>query len=227
VQVHLTIDVAEGSAAARASSLRSFLASLGAGPAFRTVASTPLKAASPEDRIDRGDQASAGTDALALLAERRAAVPGFVTHGALRVPAAANRDFDTAVRYLRRDASMRRVIARVEHAHTAYTLKIVHNGDDRYEPDGRTVVWDPYGALRTTNGGRQSPALGLGHELAHAAVRASTLDAGMNVSLRGYDNAEERRVIRGAEARAAKTLGEAARFDHRGTCYRVASPVAC
>ncbi len=41
-----------------------------------------------------------------------------------------------------------------------------------------------------------------------------------------YDNAEERRVIRGPEAHAARTLGEAGRFDHKGSAYHVASPAS-
>jgi hypothetical protein len=152
---------------------------------------------------------------------------GYIAYGALRVPYGANRAFDEAVHYLERDSRMRAVIAKVEHSRTEVTLRIVHNGADRYEPDSRTVVWDPLSALRTTAGGHQTPALGLGHELAHAAAASSLLGRGMRTRLRGYDNAEERRVVRGAEAHAARTLGEAARSDHRGTCYRVASPVIC
>ncbi len=64
---------------------------------------------------------------------------------------------------------MRSVIARVERAHTAYTLRIVHHDGDAYEDATRTIDWDPHSALRTSRGGRQSPALGLGHELDHAA----------------------------------------------------------
>ena len=176
--------------------------------------------------------------ALAMAAARRpvhapdqARRPGHtlhdVAHGSLRVPHDADHLFNEAVHYLERDSSMRAVIAKVEHSRTEVTLRIVHNGADRYEPDNRTVVWDPLSALRTTAGGRQSPALGLGHELAHAAAASSLLDRGMRARLRGYDNAEERRVVRGAEAHAARTLGEAARSDHRGTCYEVASPVIC
>jgi hypothetical protein len=33
-------------------------------------------------------------------------------------------------------------------------------------------------------------------------------------------------VIRGSERHAARTLGEAVRTDHRGTCYKVASPTS-
>jgi len=182
------------------------------------------------DCIERSRASTPQRDrSLAMLVGRRPlrCAQRYVAHGSLSVPASAERAFDAAVHYLERDTAMRAVIAKVEHSRTSLTLRIVHDGADRYEPETGAVVWDPLSALRTTAGGRQSPALGLGHELAHAAAAPGLLDRGARLRLRGYDNAEERRVIRGAEAHAARTLGEAARTDHRGTCYRVASPVIC
>ncbi len=179
--------------------------------------------AGPDDRIERRPGTTG--DALAAFAARS---PGgatrYVRHGALRVPAAADGQFRQAVRYLSRDGAMRSIFARVERAHTAYTLRIVHHDEDAYEDATRTIDWDPHSALRTTTGGRQSPALGLGHELDHAAEPWRARRAGEDDAIRGYDTAEERRVIRGAEAHAARTLGEGVRSNHRGTCYRVASP---
>ena len=247
MRVNVTFEIPE-SAAARAPWLAgpALLAALRAhgaalGPSSRTV-SPPLRG----DWIERTSYPTHelhDTRALAQAAARhpsharhplRAPRSGhaghheqYIAHGSLRVPCDANRLFNEAVRYLEHDSAMRTVIAKVEHSRTELTLRIVHNGADRYEPDSHTVVWDPLSALRTTAGGRQTPALGLGHELAHAAAGPSVLDRGMRTRLRGYDNAEERRVVRGAEAHAARTLGEAARSDHRGTCYDVASPVVC
>ena len=72
-----------------------------------------------------------------------------------------------------------------------YHLEIIHDGNDRYDPATRTVYWDPHSALETTEGGHQTPALGLGHEEAHAtgnrhdnAVLSGTPDA-------RYDTKEE------------------------------------
>jgi hypothetical protein len=105
-------------------------------------------------------------------------------------------------------------------------LKIDRRNDDRFDPNSNTISWDPYSALRTTNGGAQSPALGLGHEIAHA-VEAPAREARLSArALPRYDDAEERRVIRGSERHAAETLGEAVRYDHRGDTYRVATPVS-
>jgi len=151
---------------------------------------------------------------------------GATRHGSLVVPRRAEKNFEAAAAYLSRDAGMRRVIARAEREPYDLRLKINRRDDDSYDPNTRTVNWDPYSALRTTGGGNQSPALGLGHELAHAAVSDRTRDRGAAQALARYDDAEERRVIRGVEMHAARTLGEAIRHDHRGTCFRVASPLA-
>ena len=99
-----------------------------------------------------------------------------------------------------------------------------HN-DDEYDPNTHTIHWDPHSALQTSDGGRQSPALGLGHEIDHA-VEDPERAAHLADRLDGrYDNAEEKRVITGSERHAAKTLGESTRFDHGGNTYRVPSPV--
>jgi hypothetical protein len=98
--------------------------------------------------------------------------------------------------------------------------------DDSYDPNTHTIHWDPYSALLTTTGGRQSPALGLGHEIDHAVENAWTADHLQSMFDPRYDSLEERRVITGSELHAARTLHESIRFDHAGSCYRVPSPIA-
>jgi len=199
-----------------------------AWPARPGSASAPAAyAVAPPAGMGDGIERRARTqgDTLAAFAARSPGRPmRYVHHGALRVPAAADAQFRQAVRYLSRDGAMRSVIARVERSHTAYTLRIVHHDNDAYEDATRTIDWDPHSALLTTTGGRQTPALGLGHELDHAAEPWRLRRAGEDHVVRAYDTAEERRVIRGTEAHAARTLGEGPRSNHRGTCYRVASP---
>jgi hypothetical protein len=148
----------------------------------------------------------------------------FVHYGSLRVAAPAARDFDRAVAYLSRDPVERALFDRLEHGPQRVTLTSNHANADDYDPNTRTIHWDPHSALRTAAGGRQSPALGLGHEVDHAVhdgprewLRSQTPDA-------RYDTAEERRVITGSERHAARTLGEAVRHDHGGATYRVPSP---
>lgn len=144
----------------------------------------------------------------------------------ISIPTNARSDYELARAYLCRDSVERGLFERLEHGARRFHLAIDRRGDDRFDPNTDTIAWDPYSALRTTHGGSQSPALGLGHEIAHAVespARESTLAAR---ALPRYDNAEERRVIRGSERHAARTLGESVRFDHRGSTYRVATPVS-
>jgi hypothetical protein len=150
----------------------------------------------------------------------------FVHYGSLAVAASAQRDFDTAVAYLSRDPVERSLFERLEHGAQHVTLTTNRHDADYFDPNAHAIHWDPHSALQTGNGGRQSPALGLGHEVDHAVhdgprewQRAQTFDP-------RFDTAEERRVITGSERHAARTLGEGVRSDHAGTAYRVDSPTA-
>jgi hypothetical protein len=150
----------------------------------------------------------------------------YVRHGSLSVPRSADRDYCAAKAYLSRDALERALFDRLERADgRRYRLTVNHRNDDHFDPSTDTIAWDPHSAIRTTRGGRQSPALGLGHEVDHAVEWPSREAALAGRSSRSYDTAEERRVITGSERHAARTLGEGVRYDHRGSCYRVASPV--
>ncbi len=151
--------------------------------------------------------------------------PAAIRHGSLSVPSAANRDYDAAKRYLSQDSVERRLFERLEGARDRhFFLRIDHRNDDRFDPNTDTIWWDPTSALTTTRGGRQSPALGLGHEIDHADEPAGREDRLNNEADPRYDTREERRVITGSETHAARTLREGVRHDHAGTCYRVAGP---
>lgn len=144
----------------------------------------------------------------------------------IAVPRRALNNYALAKNYLCRDACERAIFARIERSPAQLRLRIDRRGDDRFDPNTNSVWWDPYSALRTTRGGKQSPALGLGHELDHAAAVQDREQRRLHQAVPRYDNREERRVIRGSERHAARTLGEAVRFDHRGSLYRVATPVS-
>ena len=131
-------------------------------------------------------------------------------------------DVAAANHYLSRSKEMRLVQKAFKSGH--FHLEIIHDGNDRYDPATRTVYWDPHSALETTEGGHQTPALGLGHEEAHAtgnrhdnAVLSGTPDA-------RYDTKEERRVILNYENPAARELGESTRSNHGGVPYNVDCP---
>ena len=145
---------------------------------------------------------------------------------AIVIPPQARADFDLARAYLIRDSAGRRLFDRLETSARSFRLTLDRRGNDYFDPASGTIAWDPYSALRTTRGGLQSPALGLAHEIAHA-VESPRREAELSSrALPRYDNGEEARVIRGYERHAARALGEGVRFDHRGTLYRVRTPVS-
>jgi hypothetical protein len=147
-----------------------------------------------------------------------------VRYGSLTLPLAAKQFVDGAFAYLSRDAVERALIRRVEQSPERHRIVINHRGDDSYRPDTRTIRWDPTSAMRTTHGGRQSPALDLAHELDHAAQSDRRYRHLTAVRVPAYDTIEERRVITGTERHAARTLHESTRSDHRGFVYRVTGP---
>jgi hypothetical protein len=146
--------------------------------------------------------------------------------GSLSFAASAQQNVEAAFGYLRADDVERGLIDRLENSSVHRRLVINHHDDDSYDPNTHTIHWDPYSALLTTTGGRQSPALGLGHEIDHAVENAWTADHLQSMFDPRYDSLEERRVITGSELHAARTLHESIRFDHAGSCYRVPSPIA-
>ncbi|MCU6846864.1 hypothetical protein, partial [Escherichia coli] len=79
------------------------------------------------------------------------------------------------------------------------------------------------------NSKSQSPALGLGHEFAHAQyylLDKENFMALLSRTDKKYENKEEARVITIIESRAAKTLGECTRGAHSGLpFYRVDGPL--
>uniref|UniRef100_A0AB33IXV5 RHS repeat-associated core domain-containing protein n=1 Tax=Prevotella sp. GTC17253 TaxID=3236793 RepID=A0AB33IXV5_9BACT len=96
------------------------------------------------------------------------------------------------------------------------------NSDRRY-----TVFWMPRKGLRTSDGGKQSPAVRLEHEFDHALDDIKNHKEHREkreVRDSQYDNAEEKRVIRGSETKTARKLGESIRTNHRGTDYDVVDP---
>jgi hypothetical protein len=144
------------------------------------------------------------------------------THGAVSV-ADGKAAYSAAVDYLRTSPTMKGVVDKFENGSTPVVF--INDGNDRVE--GGKLYWDPNSALNTTSGGKQSPALGLGHEMTHDTGRTlGTLIRSM-IPDEHYDNREERRVIERFETPAARQLGEGTRTDHScgSPCtYYVPSP---
>ena len=133
-------------------------------------------------------------------------------------PGAANPaealDYFNALKYLMRDPGMAAIIRRLQDSDTIYEVYFIHDGNDAYLSSTHSVFWDPKSSFLTKEGGCQSAALGLGHELAHADNLWGGFLVKVKIGAGDYENQEEKRVIVGAEAKAAATLGEPRRYDH-------------
>jgi hypothetical protein len=130
--------------------------------------------------------------------------------------------YDKATDYLRQDPKTAEMIDQIE-ADPSITIRTNTSHNDSFDPETRTINWDPTSALRTS-GGPQSPALGLAHEMRHATGWRWLTNILHRIPAGRYSNLEEWRVIRLYEVGAARRLGEGVRFDHGGSVYRVTDP---
>ena len=91
------------------------------------------------------------------------------------------------------------------------------------------VRWNPYAGLETTDGGTQSPATVLEHEMAHAYQYENHTEqyrADKRQIIVSYRNQEERRVITGPERKTAKANNEGIRNNHRGRSIVTETPIS-
>ena len=108
---------------------------------------------------------------------------------------------DQALSYLMRDPSMAGLIRFAgPDAPLDVTIR-THDGLKlpQYDPDTRTIDWNPRRAAVFPNGDSASPALILGHELGHPELDKSALMAGVKTPWGKWFNYEEYRVIRDYE----------------------------
>lgn len=103
-----------------------------------------------------------------------------------------------------------------------FTLRESRDEYSRYNTRSNTIEWSPTTAIEWTDGNVVSPALSLLHEIDHAHNDANDPDFSRRIRNEfgpshpdaGYENEEERFVIRNAERSAARDWGEAIRTDH-------------
>jgi hypothetical protein len=137
------------------------------------------------------------------------------------------KDYEKAKEHTASSDPARRLFDRIERSRKEFTLSTNNKHNDSFDRK-HTVNWDPRSAFKTNEGGTQSPALRLLHEIDHALTNPVLQSLRTLFKDRAYDNAEERRVIRGSEARIARDIGEAGRYDHHyyndTQLYHVAEP---
>lgn len=107
--------------------------------------------------------------------------------------------------------------------------------EGNYNPNTKTINWDPNMGLITTEGAILSPTTILNHEIDHALQHDTNPKKLETDSKKGsdkqYDTKEERRVITGSEQKTAKKLGEikegeVTRKDHKGSPYETKGPTS-
>ena len=141
------------------------------------------------------------------------------------------KDFIQAYLYNAKHGGGKRTIQAV--TNHKYNIYVSDSQNDETYYLGRheqpTVYWESRQGLITTEGGKQSAATSLEHEMDHAVDDANNHKQHVERAQRGdsnYDNKEERRVITGSEAQTAKGNKEAVRRNHRGKSYQTVSPTS-
>ena len=118
-------------------------------------------------------------------------------------------EYARARKYLKGIKAADAVFAKLEKSKEVFTIREGFKlTDTAYNPHSKEIVWNPYSALRTSNG-TQTPALGLLHEGDHAAKHLQVKTTAAYNKLDYHK--EELRVIKGSETSAAKARKEGTR----------------
>ncbi|EOB6273784.1 RHS repeat-associated core domain-containing protein, partial [Escherichia coli] len=141
-------------------------------------------------------------------------------------------DFNQAVEYLKQDSQMKETIDFLSSSEETINIEYIEGTNVRFNSNNIAIYWNSRASLFCStelNSKSQSPALGLGHEFAHAQyylLDKENFMALLSRTDKKYENKEEARVITIIESRAAKTLGECTRGAHSGLpFYRVDGPL--
>ncbi|MGH1366599.1 MAG: RHS repeat domain-containing protein [Calditrichia bacterium] len=105
-------------------------------------------------------------------------------------------------------------------------------GVSSFDPNDNTIRWSPNQAMQTLEGHTISATTLLNHEVDHALQflkNPEQLTTDINIDIKGYDNAEEKRVITGSEQTTALKLdeikqGEVTRKNHVGKLVDTSGP---
>lgn len=116
--------------------------------------------------------------------------------------------YNLAVGYLKNSELGSELIEKLESSTKVFTIVFISDDNMRYEPGTRTMYFDPYsGLVMKDQTSVQSAALGLAHEMGHAA---QDLDNELNGMRYDIENANVAKY----ETPIAKQLGEPVRKDY-------------
>ena len=161
-------------------------------------------------------------------------------------------DFYKAIRYLDANNCGGRY-GQLSRSNERYLIVINNDQKTYYNPNKKTIDWDPTMGILTDNGSILSPSTALNHEMTHATRQEDAikryyetyktdperarqeyqeyLSSLQNDPNNAYDSAEEESVIKGVEQRTALKLGEikegeVTRQNHKGQKVRVKDPTS-
>lgn len=128
-------------------------------------------------------------------------------------------EYNRAMKYILSDTE----VARINKDIGKWEVIIVHDGNNFTDTTNHTINWDPNSGNDNLEGGIQSPALGLVHEIGHAYEEDAQI--GPQTDLPGgpilgdillalFDNWGDLRVILGIESDFARRHGEPVRNTH-------------
>lgn len=148
----------------------------------------------------------------------------------IRLNGATPKEAVQVVGHLNKSATMRVEMGRIVDSRETYTMSFNRGGDTSYDHGNRQINIDVGSGLKIRSSGEvQSPALGGGHEISHAAqhdrlgtesfvanlevpvISSELKDGGLSVT---YGTSVEESRATGVESRAAKELGEPSRNNY-------------
>jgi RHS repeat-associated protein len=137
------------------------------------------------------------------------------------------KQFTNVINYLNR-GKVSGIIATIEkNPQTIYIKEASNPHDFYYDPNAKTIVFDPTSGLEVSPGNVQTPALGVLHEAGHALQdlqNPAQMQQDVATPVPAYHNKEEHRVIDKIETPAAQKLGEPTRKHHGGKPISVSCP---
>jgi len=152
---------------------------------------------------------------------RRRTADGFVEDPSARA------DVLEALAYLSSDKESAQMIDKFVNRSGATEIVVSETDyNPRWDPDTDTLYWNPTMAIITENGGLMSPAMTLGHEIAHVIDPVAQSFIG-DIPMWDYDYYAEYRAISSWERPAAIRLGEGVRYEHRISDYYYVSCPTC
>ena len=142
-------------------------------------------------------------------------------------------NFALAVQYLK-GHKCDGLIAKLESLKETIYIKEISGVSSNFNFEEKTIYWDPYTGIGTTNAIRLSPTVVLNHEADHALQYLTNTENYRNnirIPNKNYKNREEERVITGSEQRTAKSLGEigeneTTRTDHSAIPFPTINPIS-